>query len=116
MKKHYPFFTLLITLFTNSVAMAQDAAKPTMWESLLPMVAIFFVFYFFLIRPQAKKMKDQQKMTEALKRGDSVITQSGILGTIEGVTEKYITLEIAPNVKIKMLKSQIAGAVKESIL
>ena len=85
------------------------APTPSLWEQLLPFAAIFGIFYFFIIRPQARKMKDHQTTLTALKRGDEVITNGGILGVIEGITEKFITLKIDDGVKIKILKTQIAG-------
>ncbi len=82
---------------------------------LLPMVGVFAVFYFLMIRPQQKRMKEQQTMIAALKQGDEVVTTSGILGTIHGVAEKVVTLEVSRDVKIKILKSQIAQVVKGQI-
>ena len=71
---------------------------------LLPFAAMFAVVYFLMIRPQQKKMKEQQDMLGQLKHGDEVVTTSGILGTITGITEKVVTLEIADDVRIKILK------------
>lgn len=88
----------------------QPAATPSTLEMLLPFVAMFAIFYFLIIRPQGKKMKEHEKFVKDLKRGDSVVTASGILGTIDGLTEQIVTLEIASGVKIKLLKKQIAGA------
>ena len=82
---------------------------------LLPRVGVFAVFYFRMIRPQQKRMKEQQTMIAALKQGDEVVTTSGILGTIHGVAEKVVTLEVSRDVKIKILKSQIAQVVKGQI-
>ena len=87
-----------------------NAAQPSAWEMLLPFVFIFVIFYFLIIRPQGKRMKEHDKFLTELKRGDSVITASGILGTIDGLTDQVVTLEIANGVKIKMLKKQVAGA------
>jgi preprotein translocase subunit YajC len=84
-------------------------AAPSNLEMLLPFVAIFVIFYFLIIRPQGKKMKQQDKFVGALKRGDDVITTGGILGTIDGLTDQIVTLEVASGVKIKMLKKQIAS-------
>jgi preprotein translocase subunit YajC len=86
-----------------------NPAQPSSLEMFLPFGFILVIFYFMIIRPQGKRMKEQERLITELKRGDSVITQSGILGTIDGMTDMYVTLEIAPNVKIKMLKKQIAG-------
>ncbi|MFN8845408.1 MAG: preprotein translocase subunit YajC [Bdellovibrionales bacterium] len=90
----------------------QPAAQPNLFESLLPIIIIFAVFYFLIIRPQSKKQKDHLSFLNSLKRGDEVITASGILGTIDGLTDLYVTLEVANNVKIKVLRSQIASLAK----
>ena len=101
-----------------SVAYAQGAAgavpHPGVFEQIVvPFGFVFLIFYFLIIRPQGKRQKKHQVFIQGLKRGDSVLTASGILGTIEGLTEKFVTLEIADGVRIKMLKSQIAGSVSE---
>lgn len=95
---------------TDGAAGAPGA--PGMGSMLLPMVLMFGIVYFLMIRPQQKKMKEQQSMIQALKDGDEVITTSGILGTVAGMTDKVVTVEVASNVKIKMLKSQISQVVK----
>lgn len=100
-------------LFFGSKAFAQAApagAQPSGLEMFLPFIFIFVIFYFLIIRPQAKKQKDHQKFVSELKRGDSVITTSGILGTVEGITDTFVTLEIADSVRIKILRSQILSS------
>ena len=62
-----------------------------------------------MIRPEAKKQKEQKALMDALQKGDEVYTSFGILGTVVGMTEKVITLEISENAKVKVLRSQIAG-------
>ncbi len=104
---------LLLNLFLEQ-ALAQTAAAPSpeapsMLTSLFPMVLIFAVFYFIVLRPQSKRSKDHQKFLTELKRGEEVLTASGILGRIEGLTEQYVTLLIAPEVSIRIVRSQIAG-------
>jgi preprotein translocase subunit YajC len=94
---------------------ALAAPAPGMASMLLPFAAMFAVVYFLMIRPQQKKMKEQQAMLGQLKQGDEVITTSGILGTVRGLTEKVVTLEIADDVKIKILKSQVSQVVKGQI-
>jgi preprotein translocase subunit YajC len=89
-------------------------ASPGMGSMLLPFAAMFGVVYFMMIRPQQKKMKEQQDMLGQLKQGDEVVTTSGILGTIRGLTEKVVTIEIDDDVKIKVLKSQVSQVVKGS--
>jgi preprotein translocase subunit YajC len=85
---------------------------PTLWGAfvqMLPMLAIcYLIFYFMVIRPQESKNKKQRAMLESLKRGDSVVTTSGIMGKVAGVEKDHIQLEIAPNVKVKFLISAVA--------
>ena len=81
-----------------------------MLEQLLPFVIILGFFYFFFLRPQSKRMKEQDTFLKNIKRGDAVITSSGILGTVDGMTDSVVTLEIANGVKMKMLRKQILGS------
>ena len=98
-----------------SIAHAQSAAKgPSGIEQFIPWILIFVVFYFFMIRPQSKQRKQHQDFLQNLKRGDQVLTASGILGTIEGITDKFVTLEVDAGVKMKILRSQVAGLAKET--
>lgn len=73
--------------------------------------ALFAIMYFVLIRPQQKQAKEQQALISALKKGDDVITSSGILGKVFAVDEKVVTLEVASGVKLRMLKSSVQGKV-----
>ena len=78
------------------------------FAQFVPLILIFVIFYFFLIRPQQKKVKDHKSMVTALKRGDEVITSGGIVGTIERVHEDdKIDLLISENVTVKVVKSTI---------
>ena len=93
-------------------AYAQSAPAAPFGSDLmafLPMVAIFVVFYFLLIRPQQKKAKDQKNMLAALKKGDAVITSGGIHGRVTGLTDTVVTLEIAEKVRIKVQRNFIAS-------
>ncbi|MBH0202757.1 MAG: preprotein translocase subunit YajC, partial [Nitrospira sp.] len=76
--------------------------------SLLPFLLIFIIFYFLLIRPQQKKQKQQQALLDALKKGDKVITTSGIWGTITNIGKETVTLQIADNTKVKMQRENVA--------
>ncbi|HKT34084.1 MAG TPA: preprotein translocase subunit YajC [Nitrospira sp.] len=76
--------------------------------SLVPFVLIFVIFYFMLILPQQKKQKQQKAMMEGLKKGDKVITASGIWGTVTNLGKESVTLQIADNTKIKMQREYIA--------
>ena len=78
------------------------------FAQFVPLILIFVIFYFFLIRPQQKKVKDHKLMVAALKRGDEVITSGGIVGIVERVHEDdKIDLSISENVTVKVVKSTI---------
>jgi len=92
-----------------SEAFAQVGGGTTdMLTSMLPLVLIFVVFYFLLIRPQQKKMKDHKAMIEAVRRGDIVTTSGGIIGKVTKVQEDgVLQIEIAEGVKVKVVKGTI---------
>ena len=76
---------------------------------VLPMLLIVVgVMYFMVIRPASKERKEHEAMLEALKRGDEVVTQSGILGKVTDIADTFVTVEVARNVKIRVLRSAIA--------
>jgi len=77
--------------------------------SLIPLILIFVIFYFLLIRPQQKRTKEHRKMIENLKKGDKVVTSGGVYGVIEVVGTNTVTLKIAENVKVKFGKAYIAA-------
>lgn len=81
--------------------------------TILWLVLIFGIFYFLIIRPQQKRQKEQQKMISQLQKGDRVVTNSGMFGTIVGINEKenIIVLKIGEDVKVEFLRSSIAGKV-----
>ncbi|MBT3235806.1 MAG: preprotein translocase subunit YajC [Bdellovibrionales bacterium] len=104
---------MLDLLIGNAYAQGTAAAQtPNPLVSFAPFVVIFIIFYFLMIRPQKKKMEQEQQMLNALNKGDEVYTKSGLLGTVSGLTEKIVTLEIAEGVKVKVLKHQVAGFAK----
>jgi preprotein translocase subunit YajC len=78
--------------------------------SFVPLILIFVVFYFLLIRPQQKKAKEHQNFLNNLKKGERVITSGGIYGRITGLTDNVVTLEIADGVTIKVLRSAIMSS------
>ncbi len=93
------------------VAWAQQGAPggPGAFSGLIPLILIFVIFYFLLIRPQQKRAKEHREMLKTLKRGDKVITSGGIYGVVEAVDERTVTLKIAENVKVKFGKPYIAA-------
>jgi preprotein translocase subunit YajC len=83
--------------------------------TFLPFIAIIFVMYFLMIRPQAKKQKEHKAMLEKLEKGDKVLTSGGIIGTIAGVKENegLLIVKIADNVKVELSKGSIAQVLKK---
>jgi len=80
--------------------------------SFLPLILMFVVFYFLLIWPQQKKAKAHRAVLANLKKGDEVVTSGGFYGTITGITDTVVTLEIAEKVRIKVSRSSIAGVMR----
>ena len=80
----------------------------------IPLILIFIIFYFFLIRPQQKRVKDQRSMVEGLKRGDEIITSGGIIGIIDRVLEDdRIEVTISNDVKVQIIRSTITSILKK---
>lgn len=95
-----------------STAFAQAAGAPAggqdMLTSFLPLILIFVVFYFLLIRPQQKRMKSHKEMLGQLRRGDKVVTSGGIIGTVNKVvSDTEVVLEIAEGVKVRVVRATI---------
>ncbi|MFL1461864.1 preprotein translocase subunit YajC [Roseococcus sp. DSY-14] len=102
-----------------SPAFAQDATAGAgaVFMQLMPLLLIFVVFYFLLIRPQQKKMKEHKAMLGSLKRGDKVVTAGGIVGEVKKVTEgsDVLEVEIAPNVRVEVVRGTIGSVVRPEI-
>ncbi len=81
-----------------------------MISTVIMFALIIFIFYFMIIRPQGKRQKERQKMLEAMKKGDRIVTNGGLHGKIVGMEDKTLLVEIADNVKVKVEKSAV-GAV-----
>ncbi|MEK7841031.1 MAG: preprotein translocase subunit YajC [Deltaproteobacteria bacterium] len=97
----------------TTIAFAADEAPAAggigQFLSFAPLVILFVIFYFLLIRPQQKKAKEHRGMISKLEKGDMVITSGGIHGAITGVAEDTVTVEIADNVKVKVSKEYITS-------
>ena len=102
-------FDLLISS-AHAQAAAPAAQNPIM--SFIPFILVFVVMYFFMIRPQKKKMQEEQSFLSKLAHGEEIFTKGGILGKVTGMTEKVVTLELEGGAKMKVLKSQIGGSAK----
>lgn len=101
---------LMLVVLGAQSALAETAPAgpaPNPLIQFAPFVIIFFIFYFLILRPQQKRQRMQQDFLKDLKRGDMVITNSGIIGTIKTVSEKLVTLEIDNGVCMKVLRQQI---------
>jgi preprotein translocase subunit YajC len=85
------------------------AEASPMWSFVVPMVLMVGIFYFLLIRPQQKKAKEHKAILDNLKRGDRIITNGGIIGTIVSIDDQVIGLEVADRVKIEVARPYIAG-------
>ena len=96
-------------LISNAYAQAAGGASQTdTLLTFLPMIAIFVVFYFLLIRPQQKKAKEARAMLDALEKGNEVVTSGGLVGRISKLADQYAVIEVAPNVEITVQRGAIA--------
>lgn len=95
---------------------AGGAGGADLFSSFIPIILIFVIFYFFLIRPQQKKAKEHKAMVESLRRGDQVMTQGGIYGKVTKVKEgeEDIEVEIATDVKVRVLRSSVAQVLSKT--
>ena len=89
--------------------LAPGSGGPSQLLSFLPLVLVFVIFYFLLIRPQQKKAKDHQQMLGKLKKNDEVMTSGGIYGKVTALTDNVVTVEVAPNVRIRVHRPQISA-------
>lgn len=107
-------------MFFEGIAWAQSStgaaagAQPSMIDQLLygpgvPFALLIVAFYWFFLRPQTTKAREHREMLAKLKRNDEVVTTGGLLGRINEIGDKLVTLEIAPNVRVRVERSQIAG-------
>lgn len=95
----------------NLIAMAQPQGGNgggSMVSTLIMFGAIFAIFYFMIIRPQQKRAKEREKMMSNLQKGDKVVTTGGMYGTVAGIEEKTVLIQIADNVKVKFDKSAVS--------
>jgi preprotein translocase subunit YajC len=100
----------------EKIAYAQQAAAPAgdanaMLLNFAPLILIFVIFYFLLIRPQQKRQRELQKMVEGIKKGDRIVAAGGIIGTVMSLQNDYVVIKIGDNenTKMEVLKSSISG-------
>ncbi|MDH5750985.1 MAG: preprotein translocase subunit YajC [Deltaproteobacteria bacterium] len=110
----------MFSLIETAYAMAPPAAPggapggASALGQFIPLILIFVIFYFLLIRPQQKKAREHRALVSALRKGDEVYTDSGIRGTILKVGDDVVTLEIAPKVSIKMQRVRVSELIREA--
>ena len=112
----FPLFTFFscFSSFANKASDPPQPATPTALEQFFPFIILGLLFYFLLIRPQQRRNKQHRDFLSKIKRGDEVLTNSGIYGKIEGLTDSFVILEVAENVRIRIAKSQIAAYTGET--
>ena len=91
--------------------LAEVATQPNPLVSFLPLILMFLIFYFLLIRPQQKRQQETQKMVANLKKGDRIVTSGGVIGTVVGIQNDYVVIKVGDNenTKMEVLKSAITG-------
>src|SRR5262252_10079540 len=97
-----------VTQFLIGMAQAAPGGSSAL-TGMLPIVAIFAIMYFLVLRPQSKKAKDHQKMLTELKKGEDVVTQGGIIGKITGMSDSELTLQVQEGVRLRVLRSAVQG-------
>jgi preprotein translocase subunit YajC len=103
---------LLLSVIAQDAGPAPSCAQQG--SPLFMMVIVFGIFYFLVIRPQQKQLKDHRLKLSRLKKGDEVVTAGGLIGTIQALTDNILTIEIADKVRVRVLRSQIANLLSES--
>ncbi|MCE2944811.1 MAG: preprotein translocase subunit YajC [Lysobacteraceae bacterium] len=100
----------------HAQAAAGTAAAPNPWLQLVPLILLFVVFWFLLIRPQMKRQKEHRQMVDKLAKGDEVVTSGGIAGRIDDVGESFLTVEIADGTKVKLQKGAVSAVLPKGTL
>lgn len=108
--------SLLDILISPAAAQAAGAAQPNPLMSLLPLVILFIVFWFLLLRPQMKRAKEHRELLGKLQKGDEVVTSGGMAGRIEDLSESFVTVEIADRVSVKVQRGAITAVLPKGTL
>ncbi len=101
---------------SDAWAEAAPAAQGSPMASLIPLIILFVVFYFMLIRPQMKRAKEHRKLISELAKGDEVVTSGGLAGRITKVGDSFVTLEIAEGTEVKMQKEAVTAVLPKGTL
>ncbi|MDQ6968687.1 MAG: preprotein translocase subunit YajC [Mariprofundaceae bacterium] len=103
------FTSIAALLAFSTPAFAEGGASASSFTQLIPLVLIMVIFWFLLIRPQQKRAKEHRSMVEGLKKGDKVLTNGGIFGTITDVKDDFLKVEIADNIRIKIQRDAVSS-------
>ena len=95
--------------YAQAAGAAGQASSAGAIASILPLVLIFVAFYFLMIRPQQKRMKELQNAINAVKKGDQVVTGGGLVGKVTKVEDQQVEIELAPNVKVRAVKATLTS-------
>ena len=103
--------------FLIASAYAQDAAgQPGGFAQFIPLILIFAVFYFLLIRPQMKRAKEHKALVSGLSKGDEIVTNGGLLGKITDLNDSFVTVELAEGVQIKLQRHAVASVMPKGTI
>jgi preprotein translocase subunit YajC len=103
-------------LISSALAQAAGGAQPNPIMQMLPLILIFVVFYFLLIRPQAKRAKEHKAMVAALAVGDEIVTSGGILGKVTEAGEQFLTVEVAEGVRVKVQRHTVSSVLPKGTM
>lgn len=101
---------------SDAMAAAPAASAESTFTSLIPLILIFVIFYFLLLRPQMKRSKEHKQMVSSLAKGDEVVTSGGLLGKISKIDDSFITVEIAQDVKVQVQRSAVTSVMPKGTL
>ena len=114
LKVRSPIFDMLRTFLAQAQSVAPSTSPTGGIGFFVPLIFIFIIMYFVMIRPQKKRQDEQRRLVASLKTGDRVVTNAGIHGLISNVKETTVIVKVADNVKIEMEKSAVATVLKEA--
>jgi len=96
-------------LLISTAQAAETGAQGGSLMSLVPLILIFVIFYFLLIRPQSKRQKEHQQMVASLEKGDEVVTSGGVIGQLTHVGEQFVTVEVADRIEVKIQRHAVTA-------
>lgn len=107
------YFLATVLAMAGAPGGGTGGGQTSWYSTLVPLVVIFAIFYFLMIRPQQKQQKKHREMLSTMRKGDKVVTRGGMHGTIYGIADNVVTLEVADNVKIKFSREAVAAVIPQ---